>query len=81
MGFLICGIVLASIWIGFFVYMLLEIGELNQRPREEKPKYCPFSKKKCNKNCVFKLENGYCTIAAQKLYELYNELNKGENKE
>ena len=49
--------------------------------KRKKKKYCPISRKKCNKNCVFKLEDGYCIIAAQKLYELHNELNKGEDKE
>jgi len=80
MGFLICGITLVFVWTGLFVYILWDLGGLDQEPKL-KPKYCPFSRKKCNKNCVFKLENGYCTIAAQKLYELHNELNKGENKE
>lgn len=83
MGFLVCGITLTLVWTGVFVYMLWDIGGLDQGQKEEKPKpkYCPFSRKKCNKNCVFRLEDGYCTIAAQKLYELHNELNKGENKE
>ena len=80
MSFLIVGIILILIWLGFFLYMLWDIWALDQGPKP-KPKYCPFSRKKCNKNCAFRLEDGYCTIAAQKLYELHNELNKGEDKE
>ena len=79
MGSFIVSITLILAWLVFFIYMLWDIYGIDQGPKP-KPKYCPFSRKKCNKNCAFRLEDGYCTIAAQKLYELYNELNKGENK-
>lgn len=37
MGFLVCGITLTLVWTGVFVYMLWDIGGLDQGQKEEKP--------------------------------------------